>query len=87
MLYLSYINFLKHMEGTISEVFAKITQVFEKGIEEGGLQQRERADLAKFYFEYLQENSPTVQIIRNTEQFLKEKGLLYVSKSQEDSND
>ena len=60
MLCLSYVNFLKHMEGVIPEIFTKITQVFEKAIEEGDLELSDRSDLAKFYLEYLQENSPTV---------------------------
>lgn len=33
MLYLSYINFLKHMEGVIPEVYQKVVAVFERGLD------------------------------------------------------
>ena len=33
-LYLSYVNFLKHLEAVIPDVYTKIVQVFEKAIEE-----------------------------------------------------
>jgi len=34
MLYLSYANFLKHMDGVIPEIYTKIIQIFEKGIDQ-----------------------------------------------------
>ena len=32
-LYLSYVNFLKHQEGTIPDTYNKIVAVFEKGVD------------------------------------------------------
>lgn len=84
MLYLSYVNFLKHLDGVIPDVFTKIVSIFDKGIDQelSGLSYDDRLELARFYMEYLQENSPTVQQLRNTEQTLKEKNLLYVTNRQ-----
>ncbi|CDW82944.1 pre-mrna-processing factor [Stylonychia lemnae] len=89
MLYLSYANFLKHMDGVIPEVYGKITQIFEKGIDhsQSGLNDDDRSELARFYFEYLQENCSSVAILRNTEQILKEKGLLYGQKQKQESKE
>ena len=74
-LYLSYVNFLKHLEGQIPDTFSKIVQVFDKGIE-SGLSIEDRAEIARFYIEYLQESSPSVSQLRSTEASLKQKGLL-----------
>jgi len=54
-LYLSYANFLKHLEGVIPDVYTKIVSVFEKAIEEAisGLQFKDRQEIARFYLEYL----------------------------------
>lgn len=69
MLFLSYVNFLKHLEGVVTDVCGKIVQIFEKGIDanQSGLNLDDRLDLARFYLEYLQENSSSVNLIRNTE--------------------
>lgn len=34
MLYLSYVNFLKHLEGVIPDVYQKVIAVFDKGIDQ-----------------------------------------------------
>jgi hypothetical protein len=36
----------------------------------------DRAEIARFYIEYLQESSPSVSQLRSTEASLKQKGLL-----------
>ena len=54
-LYLSYANFLKHLDGVIPDVYTKIVSVFEKAIEESisGLKLSDRQEIARFYLEYL----------------------------------
>jgi len=43
-LYLSYINFLKHVDGVIPDTYSKIVAVFEKGVDVsvGGLSDEDR---------------------------------------------
>ena len=57
VLFLSYCNFLKHLEGHIEDVFLKVCQAFEKAIDDGpnggGLELRDRMEIAKFYFDYV----------------------------------
>mmetsp|Transcript_14215 Transcript_14215/g.13778 ORF Transcript_14215/g.13778 Transcript_14215/m.13778 type:complete len:152 (+) Transcript_14215:945-1400(+) len=62
--YLSYVNFLKHMEmggpnSSVSDIFVKVCSLFEKALDEEGaaLSLPERRDIAKFYLEYVSENS------------------------------
>ena len=77
-LYLSYVNFLKHLEAVIPDVYTKIVQVFEKAIEEtvSGLGLSDRQEIARFYLEYLQENCQTVGFLRSTEAAMKSRGLI-----------
>lgn len=85
-LYLNYINFLKHIEGTVPDVFSKIVSIFEKAIDEqqGGLKEGDRVDMAKYYLEYMNESCMTVGVIRKTEQALKEKKLIHLSQTKRD---
>jgi len=55
MLYMSYVNFLKHLDGAISDVFSKIVQIFERGLDQNlsGLKLKERQSLAKFYLDFM----------------------------------
>lgn len=55
---MSYVNFLKHLEGVIPDTYTKIVQVFEKGIQDSasGLSYDDRSEISRFYLEYLQEN-------------------------------
>lgn len=66
-------NFLKHLDGVVPDVYTKIVQVFEKGIDEtvSGLTFEDRTEIARFYLEYLQENSQSVTFLRATESSLK----------------
>ena len=77
-LYLSYVNFLKHLEGVIPDVYTKIVQVFEKGVDEAvsGLSFDDRSEVSRFFLEYLQENCQIVSYLRQTEATLKLKGLM-----------
>ena len=75
-LFLSYVNLLKHLEGAATDTQGKIVQVFEKGIEETGLTIDDRAELARFYLEYLHESCPSIVTLRSTVSTLRSKGLL-----------
>ena len=59
-LFLSYVNFLKHLEGAVPDVYGKIVQVFEKALNEdlSPLSFDDRSEIARFYLEYLQEYAP-----------------------------
>ncbi len=54
-LYLSYVNFLKHLENYVQDVFGKIVNIFEKATDEqqSGLKEADRVDMARFYLEYI----------------------------------
>ena len=53
-LYLSYINFLKHLEGVIPDLYNKIVQIYEKAIDGGsGLSATDRIEVARYYMEYV----------------------------------
>jgi len=77
-LFLSYVNFLKHLEGNVSDVYGKIVQVFEKAMnpELSLLSFEDRSEIARFYLEYLQEYAPQVSHLRATERILKDKGYI-----------
>ncbi len=62
MLYLSYVNFLKHLEGVIPDVTGKIAQIFEKAIDanQSGLSFDDRVEISRFYLEYMQESCSSV---------------------------
>ena len=81
-LYLSYVNFLKHLEGVIPDTYSKIVAVFEKGIDlsPGGLAEDDRQEVARFFLEYLQEYCQSVSFLRATEATLKARGLINNSK-------
>lgn len=34
MLYLSYANFLRHMEGVIPDIYQKVVAIYERGFDE-----------------------------------------------------
>lgn len=89
LLYLSYVNFLKHLAYVpeLPDVFQRVVAVFERGLdsEQSGLSHDDRAELSRFYLEYLSENCQSVAQLRNTEQTLKERGLLYGSKRNDES--
>ena len=57
LFYLNYVNFLKHLEGRLDDVYTKVCQIFDKAIDEGvnggGLSLVDRIDLSKYYFEYV----------------------------------
>jgi tetratricopeptide (TPR) repeat protein len=57
-LYLSYANFLKHLDGVIPDVYTKIVSVFEKALDttSSTLSASDLQEVARFYLEYLQEN-------------------------------
>lgn len=81
-LYLSYVNFLKHLEGVIPDTYTKIVAIFEKGIDltAGGLSEDDRQEVARFFLEYLQEYCQSVSFLRATEATLKARGLINNSK-------
>lgn len=69
---------MKHLDGVVPDVYTKIVQVFEKGIDEtiSGLSFEDRSEIARFYLEYLQENCQSVNYLRTTDALLKTKGLI-----------
>ena len=66
-LYLSYVNFLKHLDGTLDDVYTKCVHLFEKSLEDGVLGEDERHEMAWYYSEYLSENCSSINTIRTTE--------------------
>lgn len=79
-LYLSYVNFLKHLESSIPDSYSKVVQVFERGIDAAnGMSHDDRSEIARFFLEYLQENCQSVSFLRSTEASLKAKQLLSTS--------
>jgi hypothetical protein len=82
---LSYVNFLKHLEGVIPDTYTKIVAVFEKGLEPSssyGLSEDDRSEVARFFLEYLQEYCQNIAFLRATESSLKARGLINNSKQQ-----
>ena len=60
----------------MDDVYTKCVNLFEKALEDSNLGEDEKHEIAWFYSEYLSENCSSINIVRNTEQGLKEKGLL-----------
>ena len=76
---MSYVNFLKHLDGVIPDTYSKIVAVFEKGVEPAsshGLSDDDRQEVARFFLEYLQEYCQSIAFLRATESSLKAKGLI-----------
>ena len=71
-LYLSFVNFLKHLDGLVPDVYSKIIAVFEKALETVD----DKREVARFYMEYLSEYCQSVSYLRTTEATLKHKNLL-----------
>ena len=85
-LYLSYVNFLKHQEGSaIPDVYTKIIAIFEKAMDSSSLSLEDKREVARFYLEYLQEYCQSVSYLRTTEASLKHKNLILTTKSKPQS--